>query len=79
MPKQVCPRCGTEFVALRSDARYCRSACRAAAWRAREGRIRDLMRLHTAVVQEGMALKSMDAVRPELARIGAELDQLLAA
>jgi hypothetical protein len=76
MHSPLCRRCAREFEATRSDARYCSPACRGADWRARDARVRDLLMLHAAVVREGMALLSMEAVRPELDRIADELDAL---
>ena len=68
-------------------ARFCSDAHRAAARRerldheatARDARIRILVTLHTATLQEGLALADLDAVRPELDRIADELDALVGA
>ena len=81
MPFKICPECGASLIGQRADAAVCGPSCRKRAWRRRraerDARIRDLMRLHSATVREGMALLDLEAVRPELERIGAELDALL--
>ena len=45
-----CAHCGESFPATRSDARYCGSTCRMAAWRGHLKAWRDLARRQTAAV-----------------------------
>lgn len=82
----TCDYCHGPFQAERPNrARFCSNAHRASARRARleaeastrDARVRDLIRLHTATLQEGMALLDLEAVRPELDRIADELDALV--
>jgi hypothetical protein len=76
---ETCHRCGTSYEAVRSDSRWCGNSCRAAARRDTvRARVAALLALHSATVREGMARLDMDAVRPELDRIAAELDALVA-
>ncbi|MRX42352.1 hypothetical protein [Agromyces kandeliae] len=87
MLAHICPECDGEFFASRADAITCGPRCRqrakrrrdAATLAARDARIRALVALQSATIREGMALLDMDAVRPELERLGAELDALLGA
>lgn len=85
MFQHACPECGDLFHSKRGDGVTCGPRCRQRAKRrrdaavaTRDARIRDLVRLHTAVMEEGLALLSMDAVNPELDRIADEIDSLLA-
>ncbi|MEF3404026.1 hypothetical protein [Agromyces sp. CCNWLW203] len=90
MLHHVCPECGDAFDATR-PAETCSGRCRQrrytrrrhdrleAETAARRTRAATLLALHSATIREGMALLNMDAVRPELDAIGAELETLVGA
>ena len=76
---ETCRRCDASYEAVRSDSRWCGNACRAAAGREdRRARVVTLLARQSATIRDGMARLDMDAVRPELDRIAAELDALVA-
>lgn len=76
----TCSECRRLFHAKRADALTCSPRCRQRAKRRRDtdarARMATLFALHSATLREGIALKSIDAVRPELERIAAEIDAL---